>query len=72
MINWEMVHAGLTAVLGLAGLLNYLILMSIRLEISRLDGNLKEWVRQHFVTAEYVDLSIQAASAQAAKSGGAR
>ncbi len=49
----------LTCVFAAAALANYVVLQSIRLGVSELNSNLREWSRQNFAEKEHVN-SVQA------------
>jgi hypothetical protein len=48
----------LSFTIAVAGLANDLVLMSIRLEISKLDGFQMEWARSQFATLGQVELLV--------------
>lgn len=53
-MNWEAAHVVVSGVVALVGVANYVMLLSIRLEISKLNGELKEWARETFVAKDPV------------------
>ena len=50
-----MVSALMTGALALAGAANYFMLLAIKLEISRLASDLREWARNTFAEKQHVD-----------------
>ena len=54
-MNWPMISALMTGVLAIAGAANYFMLLSIKLEISRLASDLREWARNTFAEKQHVD-----------------
>lgn len=50
-----MISAILTGVLAVAGAANYFLLLQIKLEISRLASDLREWARNTFAEKQHVD-----------------
>ncbi len=48
----------LTCVFAAAALANYIVLQSIRLGVSELNSNLREWSRQNFAEKEHLN-SVQ-------------
>ena len=51
-MNWEVIHVVLTCILAIAGLINYLMLLSIQLAMVKLMLELKEWARGEFPGTE--------------------
>jgi hypothetical protein len=58
-MNTAMFQIILTSVFAAAALANYVVLQSIKLGVSELNSNLREWSRQNFAEKEHVN-SVQA------------
>ena len=50
-----MISAIMTGILAIAGAANYFLLLQIKLEISRLASDLREWARNTFAEKQHVD-----------------
>ncbi|MGP0071207.1 MAG: hypothetical protein ACLPWF_04650 [Bryobacteraceae bacterium] len=63
-MNWEVIHVVLTVILAVAGLINYLMLLSIQLAMVKLMLELKEWARKEFPSNTAYEMGEEATQRQ--------
>jgi hypothetical protein len=66
-INWTMAEVFVTAALGLAAGVNYLILLQIRNSIQALGTSLKEWSEKKFIDKDVADYRFNSMDARVTK-----